>query len=52
MISASLAAGELHAALADLGLVTVPALPVLERADELLGMRKLGGPLDLGVTGG
>src|SRR5258708_6241496 len=48
----ALAAGELHAALADLGLVAAPTLPVLERADELLGMRKLGRRLDLGVARG
>src|SRR5207344_2779542 len=47
-----LSAGELDAALADLRLVAVPALPVLERGDELLGMRKLGRALDVGVAGG
>src|SRR5262249_59785581 len=45
----ALPAGELHAALADLRRVAAPLLPVLEFADELVGMGELGRRYDLGV---
>src|SRR6185295_5274198 len=46
----ALAAGELDAALADLRLVAASALPVLERSDELIGVREPGRALDVSVA--
>ena len=47
----ALAAGELHAALADMGVVAAAALPILELHDELVGVGEPGGRDHLVVAG-
>src|SRR5437660_4683468 len=49
-MAASLPARQLHAALADLRRVAAPLLPVLELADELVGVGELRRSNDLGVA--
>ena len=46
----ALAAGELHAALADLGVVAAPAVPVLQVEDELVRMRELRGARSISAS--
>ncbi len=45
-IALALAAGQLDAALADMGVVAAPAVPVLERVDEIVRMRGLARGVD------
>src|SRR5262249_895222 len=47
----ALAAGQLHAALADMGVIATPAAPILECENELVGMRQSRGVLDLIIAG-